>query len=1538
MEETLGWCEPGIKTICLQLVRKLPVHSGPGYPVTITPTTTPITTTMSTSTTTTTPNTPPTTTPSLVWVIQWTVRTLHQGPSGRVTGVAMASTRGYLATTTHHRYLQVTALLQPDAEEGTEEEKEDVGTRHVRSVRVPTCLAKAKVEGLPRCVLWATCQVTGEEDIVVVGQEDGSLNMFVLHVVPKTGKEQLTLVQVERPHETPILHINTSKKTKPNGGATSFLVTVGEDRRIFIFRLIRVAKLTKLDPVGYYQLESVPTRIEVQGIPAITTASTATTTPTITPTSITSARAAPDSWLLQRYSGPKESWDGVKVVHQQLLEEVANACCYDNDHSTLVLAVPTPDGETMVGVTSVGCVVHIHQSQEAYSVRVCSKRLGGSRTSEQTMHGTTKVQDITKCSGLDARPESSVVGPDAEACVSEDGAWAAVWVAGGDLFLYRARGDSFPLPQKTQMHLRHLVVVGSSRELERLEVLLGKLRTLYSWNPLVSVPSIQFLSSGEVLTAVDTSEEVFTLLSRLAQIRQGRETGDGVADEGDTLQSYAVLQVRDLLNDWLNSIRAGRGPPAAREEPSVRSGSVKGDLVKREGPTEDYKNQVGSGLTPRPTNTTHRSTSSCEGPEGDTSEEGEERDSVAALQAHVREVVTRVGSAGRGGGADLTPEADLDMGRNLKWRRMALTRLKEYRARELARSAQLAAYKTEHSIPLQEEGEEGEGGQGEDERDQDINDEITVPPTSVTVAQVEAQLWHLLGKVELEGSQVKVRVEEAAAAQENILQQVNQHRAEWGHSPLTLTHLPHHLNVQVSDELVNEFYCDSLDLEDNEDVLSPGDGLRRGPGGSTSRRAKTSPGTVTPGRRAKASPGAATPGRRRPDTKKDSEGTDVPPLSLSGSPRTAKISRTPRTTRDIRTARTTTTTTTRTYTTPRTTKTHRSGRGRRSVRETPKPPPAPRPPLSLEQVQHIQCARTTYLTSLTQVIEPLQPLALEVEEALSKCEQYVVGERGRLAWAILRAGQLVRAVGVRVRYKDSEKNLRAALKERIREQQLVKEKVLGLRQRIEEYEREQECLAHLEEEVDHAFAHLVTDNAQFEVQLTRYFESSTTSGVSRPESVSGSGESEGDVGDSGDDDDSGLGTDEARTEGAGPRPAGCDPAVFSLVTVLRELRWRVAGAVERSRRERALEERRHAAEEREAELGVIPSVVWLRRSQTSGDLTSGTHLPIPNTEVDSMAAVKWPSERSSSAATLLSRDHLQLLEQRVAQAKVAQELAARRRREGRAERRALTQQVEQLKEELHNLRQTYQVTKACKLGMGAEVDMGIVQDKLGTSLDLRWPGKVASQMTRHDTTMNQLQADINGRTRELRALQKEEAALAAHILALRQEKDHLLYHLAQTSSRSTPLRQQKKGEHTSLGKTRQVGGSEELQLLKATVMRQDDTIAALRHEISTLRSKTASVVLPGQSSLPSAKLHHTGSPFTPPSNRAEAPHSQRQLTYSETTLFEKNHHPLPDKNLSETTADKNVLNPGVHDYDEAITESRDDDCSGSSTSSDVSDS
>lgn len=64
-----------------------------------------------------------------------------------------------------------------------------------------------------------------------------------------------------------------------------------------------------------------------------------------------------------------------------------------------------------------------------------------------------------------------------------------------------------------------------------------------------------------------------------------------------------------------------------------------------------------------------------------------------------------------------------------------------------------------------------------------------------------------------------------------------------------------------------------------------------------------------------------------------------------------------------------------------------------------------------------------------------------MEVSLSQCEHEVMGEHGRLAWAVQRAGQLVREVGIRVRFRQAEKKLRLALKERIREQQMVKEKV-----------------------------------------------------------------------------------------------------------------------------------------------------------------------------------------------------------------------------------------------------------------------------------------------------------------------------------------------------------------------------------------------------------------------------------------------------------------------------------------------------------------
>lgn len=43
------------------------------------------------------------------------------------------------------------------------------------------------------------------------------------------------------------------------------------------------------------------------------------------------------------------------------------------------------------------------------------------------------------------------------ACVAEDGAWAAAWVVNGDLFVYRAKGASFPLPHGVERKFRLVV-------------------------------------------------------------------------------------------------------------------------------------------------------------------------------------------------------------------------------------------------------------------------------------------------------------------------------------------------------------------------------------------------------------------------------------------------------------------------------------------------------------------------------------------------------------------------------------------------------------------------------------------------------------------------------------------------------------------------------------------------------------------------------------------------------------------------------------------------------------------------------------------------------------------------------------------------------------------------------------------------------------------------------------------------------------------------------------------------------------------------
>ncbi|XP_042879888.1 uncharacterized protein LOC122258165 [Penaeus japonicus] len=964
---------------------------------------------------------------------------------------------------------------------------------------------------------------------------------------------------------------------------------------------------------------------------------------------------------------------------------------------------------------------------------------------------------------------------------------------------------------------RSYVVAGSSSELERLEVLLGKLRTLYSWSPVVSSLSITALGTEETLSAMDTAEEVFALLVRLAQLRQSNTVVGGAALVGgpgdvENGQGDPVVQVKELLEYWLKAIRSdpksSQAVPVPNPDPDEEE---EGEKEAEDPDGEEASSKEGGGsegvapggqLTPDPNaSAAVRPNRTPDTHEGDTGDE-EEAQTIAALQTQVREAVARVGAAGRsgggGGGEGGASEADLDVGRELKWRKMALTRLKEYRNREDTRTTKLVDYKAKHSLPLEEEGHRDEGGGGEVEQPFDIENEVVVPPPSVTVRAVEGQLWTLLGNIEIECKKIREQVNRIARIQENLLQQVNQFREEWGHALFTLPHLPHHLQVQVSDELVNEFYCDLLELEECDDADVDGAGARAARNTDDAHAPATSSGAG-----------------RRGLSRKGSAGTDVPPLSLAATPRAGKTSKAPQTARSPRAITTARTPSNSTSRTPRTTQ--RSGRGRRSVRESPKPPPTPRPPMSLEQVQMIQRRRTTYLCSLTQVPEQMRDFAREVDHEISQCRRAVVGERGRLTWAVLRAGQLVKAVGVRVKYKEGEKKLRLELQEKIQERHVIKEKVLALRERIHEYDLDLECLEGLENEVDQAFAHLVTDHAQFEVQLTRYFESRSSAGPARRDSVSSrsSGDGGEDDGDESGDNDSGLGSDEARVGGeeGGPRPPGCDPAVFSLVTVLRDLRWRVVGAVERVRKEKAVEDRRHTAvlrrlmranhlthaalaslkaqeAAREAELGAIPTVVWLRKSQTSGNLSAVTRLPIPNTEMDSLAAVRWVGEGGEGGggeATLLTGDHLRQLEHRVAMAKKTQDLAAKKRREGRAERRYLAMQVEQLRRKLDHLHNTCQVSRECKLGVGAEADLTAVEDKLAASLDLRWPGKIASQQARHVATMKQLQAEVSGRTRELRALQREEAALAAHILALRQEKDHLLYHLAQTPSPSRGL-------------------------------------------------------------------------------------------------------------------------------------------------------
>lgn len=71
-------------------------------------------------------------------------------------------------------------------------------------------------------------------------------------------------------------------------------------------------------------------------LPATPTSISGDTTPTAS-----LIRAASDSWLLQQYTGVRENWEGVRVVRQQLLEELVESNSSIGNGSTIALTLPS---------------------------------------------------------------------------------------------------------------------------------------------------------------------------------------------------------------------------------------------------------------------------------------------------------------------------------------------------------------------------------------------------------------------------------------------------------------------------------------------------------------------------------------------------------------------------------------------------------------------------------------------------------------------------------------------------------------------------------------------------------------------------------------------------------------------------------------------------------------------------------------------------------------------------------------------------------------------------------------------------------------------------------------------------------------------------------------------------------------------------------------------------------------------------------------------------------------------------------------------
>ncbi|XP_064087309.1 uncharacterized protein LOC135201958 [Macrobrachium nipponense] len=425
----------------------------------------------------------------------------------------MAPNHPLVATTTHHRYLQVAALPQRLSESSVNDDAD-------RRIIVPTTIAQAEVPGSPQCVTWAICQVAEDDNLLVVGLEDGSVILYLLHASLKTSNTQLTLVQTERPHESPVVYVTASQRYEPeNSGRMSLVITASEDCRIFIFHLTRAGKTTKLEPFGFHQLGAVPDRVEIKEtvilveqrdglaleipISSVQDKIEASEISVTGEASTVGHRESPDSWLLQQHSDCKEVWKGSTIVRKELLEEVAQGY-WPGEHHTLILTVPSLDGKTMLGVTSLGQVVHLHQSQESYSIRLSKEpsvspqrssvtprrsyktlRAGDIPREEQKSASDLRISSLSPSSMRKSdhtallygeRPSSvlSDVSQDEEpqvksdlgsrrnviGCLSKDGMWIAAWVEGNDLTLYCASGSSFSSSTSCDLQLRQVGIRG----------------------------------------------------------------------------------------------------------------------------------------------------------------------------------------------------------------------------------------------------------------------------------------------------------------------------------------------------------------------------------------------------------------------------------------------------------------------------------------------------------------------------------------------------------------------------------------------------------------------------------------------------------------------------------------------------------------------------------------------------------------------------------------------------------------------------------------------------------------------------------------------------------------------------------------------------------------------------------------------------------------------------------------------------------------------------------------------------------------------